>query len=465
MVPKYIALGIYLIVLAIITFVSSKRRNSQDFLVASRTVGWQRLGIAIFASLFSSYNLVLGITFSYLYGIWFAAIYLGVLAAFIAIYYIFKRGGRESGIAGGYITIIDYFSDRFGMTNAKILNLSLMLILFIFIGLQFFINTAVFSNIFGWSKYISALLVGGVVLIYTLIGGLKVSILTDVFQGILMLVIGGMVFLVDTSKITVATIQPMLIDTDIIVGALSLAASQFLTLLTYPELWQRAYASRSIQDLRKGFAFAWLLILVIIVPEIIIGLSAKSTTSVVDPSNIFYDVLKLASPTWYMPILSVALLAAFMSTLDSALFAMGAQFGKYGFWSKSTMIEQRSEALVVRKTRYAVTVITVLALVLSLVFSNFLAAVFNLISLLTVISVATLYALLFKLTNKQITAVILVGISCFATMTFSGLITSKPLTTLYPSFALVTYAFLQMSILRFYKHFVRDSKSHNSEVT
>jgi Na+/proline symporter len=447
-----------------ITYISSKRSNSQDYLVASRAVGWQRIGIAIFASLLSSYNLVLGITFSYLFGPWFAVIYLGVLAAFIVIYYIFKRGGRESAIAGGHITIIDYFANRFGITNANILNLSLILILFIFIGLQFFINTAVFSNIFGWNKYISALTVGGVVLIYTLIGGLKVSILTDVFQGVLMLVIGGMVFLVDTSKITLTTIQPMLTDTNIIVGALSLAASQFLTLLTYPELWQRAYASRSLQDLRKGFTFAWILLLVIIVPEIIIGLSAKSTMAVVDPSNIFYGVLKLASPTWYMPILSVALLAAFMSTLDSALFAIGAQFGKYGFWFKSAKVKDRAEALVVRKTRYAVTVVIVFALVLSLFFSNFLAAVFNLISLLTVISVATLCALLFKLANKQITVVILVGIACFATMSWSGLITSKPITTLYPSFALVAYTILQTAILRFYKHFARDSQSHDSEV-
>ena len=207
-----------------------------------------------------------------------------------------------------------------------------MLVLFIFIGLQFFINTSVFSNIFGWDKYTAAILVGAIVMLYTLIGGLKVSILTDVFQGILMLVIGGMMFLVDSSTITFATIRPMLTDKTIIIGALALATSQFLTLLIYPELWQRVFASKSLKDLKKGFAFAFLLILVIIIPEVIIGLAARATGSGVDASNIFYDVLKLASPTWYLPILAVALLAAFMSTLDSALFAIGAQFGKYGFW-------------------------------------------------------------------------------------------------------------------------------------
>jgi Na+/proline symporter len=453
MAPKYIAIGIYLVVLTLITAISSIRKNSQDFLIASRAVGWQRLGIAIFASLFSSYNLVLGITFSYLFGPWCAVIYLGVLAAFIAIFYLFKRGSRETAVAKGYITIIDYFADRFGMTNANILNLSLMVVLFIFIGLQFFINTSVFSNIFSWDKYTSALLVGVIVLLYTLIGGLKVSILTDVFQGILMLIIGGMVFLVDTSKITFAVIRPILTDKTVIIGALSLAASQFLTLLLYPELWQRVYASKSLKDLKKGLTFAWLLLLLIIIPQIIIGLSARATGGVADPTNIFYDVLKLASPTWYLPILSVALLAAFMSTLDAALFAIGAQFGKYGLWFKTTQMQEGAEVVVVRKTRYAITGVTVVALMLSLLFSDFLAAAFDLISLLTVISVAVLCALILKLSNKQVTAVILIGILCFVCMTWGGLVTNKPLTTLYPSFALVAYTVLQTLLLRAYKHF------------
>ena len=395
MTAKYIAIGIYLIILATITIISSLKKSSQDFLVASRLVGWQRIGIATFASLFSSYNLVLGITFSYLFGPWFVLIYLGVLAAFIAIYSIFKRTGRETAVLKRYITIVDYFADRFGITNANILNLSLMLVLFIFIGLQFFINTSVFSIIFGWDKYTSAILVGTIVMLYTLIGGLKVSILTDVFQGILMLVIGGMVFLVDSSKITYATIHPMLTDKTVIIGALALAVSQFLTLLIYPELWQRVFASKSLKDLKKGFTFAFLLILVIIIPEIIIGLTAKATGHAVDASNIFYDVLKLASPTWYLPILAVALLAAFMSTLDAALFAIGTQFGKYGFWFKSA--ERKDDDSIVRRARYAMTGVTIVALVLSLFFSNFLSAAFSLISLVTVLSAAIICAIALKL--------------------------------------------------------------------
>ena len=142
-----------------------------------------------------------------------------------------------------------------------------------------------------------------------------------------------------------------------------------------------------------------------------------------------------------------------MSTLDAALFAIGAQFGKYGLWFKTTKMQEGAEVVVVRNTRYAITGVTVAALMLSLLFSDFLAAAFDLISLLTVISVAVLCALVLKLSNKQFTAVILIGMVCFACMTWGGLVTSKPLTTLYPSFALVASTVLQTLLLRAYKHF------------
>lgn len=450
LITKYIALGLYVLILAIITYFSSRRKTVNDFLIASRAVGWQRLGLAIFASLFSSYNLVIGITFSYLFGVWVILVYLGVLLAFIGIYYLTKSQNREATVGKKFITIIDYFAFRFGNKNANLLNLVLMFILFVFIALQFFINASVFSNILGWDKYTSAIFVGGIVLLYTLIGGLKVSILTDVFQGILMLLIGGMVFLVDTSKITFTSIQPLLTNKIIIIGALSLGASQFLTLLVYPELWQRVYASKSIKDLKKGFIFAWFLLLIIIIPQIIIGLSARATGGIQDPSNLFYDVLKIASPTWYLPILSVALLAAFMSTLDAALFAIGTQLGKYGFYIKAK--EEKGEQIV-KRTRIAITIVTVLTLILSLYFSNFLTAVFELISLLTVVSVVVLLSLALKTSKRETFIGTIVSIVVFVYMIFSGLITDAPYTTLYPSGIILIFILLQNFIVRIYARF------------
>ena len=56
MTGKYIAIGIYLVILALITWFSARRKNVGDFLFASHNVGWKNPSISIFASVISTYN-------------------------------------------------------------------------------------------------------------------------------------------------------------------------------------------------------------------------------------------------------------------------------------------------------------------------------------------------------------------------------------------------------------------------
>jgi SSS family solute:Na+ symporter/sodium/proline symporter len=407
----------------------------------------------VFASIISSYNVVIGLTFAYLFGPWVVVVYLGALFAFIGIYFLAKGQNREVVIGKKFNSIIDYFAHRFGELNASTLNLLMMLVLFIFISLQFFINTAVFSNILGWDKYTSSLVVGIIVLLYTFIGGLKIEIFTDVFQGILMLFIVGLVFIVDTSQITMATITPLLTDKIIIIGAISLAAAQFLTLLVQPEMWQRVYAAKSIKDVKKGFVASWVLLFVIIIPQIIVGIAARASGGIDNPGNLFYDILRTSAPGWFLPFLSVALFAAFMSSLDSSLFALSSQLGKYGFWIKSKEnIYQKRDQTVVKNTRVSIVVVTILAVVTSLYFSSFLVHVLQLVSLLTVISAVVLLSLLFKVTTKETFLGTIVAAAAFIYAAFSGLISEVPHTTLYPSIVVILFMLGQNLAIRIYKY-------------
>ena len=447
---KYIALGIYILIICVITFFSSRKKSIDDFLVASRNVGWARIGVAIFASFLSSYNIVLGITFSYLFGPWFLLLFVGAFAAFWGIYYLVKNQNKEIVLGKKFITIVDWISYRFGTMNATLLNLGLMLVLFIFIILNFFVNTTVVSNIFGMDKYTAAIFIGSVVLVYTLIGGLKVSIWTDVFQGILMLMLAGMVFLVDTSKITFATVHSLSTNGTVVIGALSLAIVQFLTTLTWPELWQRVYATKSMKDLKRGFIFSLILVFIVVIPEILIGLTARSIGGITDPNNLFYDILKTSTPGWYLPFLAVALIAAFMSTLDASLFALATQLGKFGFRVRSEEASQEKDELIVKKTRIAMVVITIAGLIFSLLYSNFLIAVFQLCSLLTVISAVLVLSLVLKASNNETFVATCMGMLFFAYAAFGGLITDVPYTTLYPSAAILIFMLLQNFTVRMY---------------
>ena len=451
---NYLALALYLLILGVLTFYASRKKSNTDFLVASRDVSWKLLSVSIFASIISSYNIVVGLSFSYLFGPWVIVVYGGALIAFIVIYYLAKSQNRTIVVREKFNSIIDFLSIKFGRTNASVFNLSLMLVLFIFISLQFFINTKVFSAIIGWDKYTSTLVVGLIVLLYIIKGGLKIEIFTDVFQGILMLLFLGLIFMVDTSKITMETITPLLKDKILIIGAFSIGISQFLTLLVQPEMWQRVYAAKNIKHLKKAFIYSWVLIFAFIIPIIIIGLAARTTGNIDNPNNLFYDILKSSSPDWFLPFISVALFAAFMSTLDSSLFALSTQLGKYGLLIKSTKKStQINDTIAVKNIRIALVIVTILTLITSLFFSNFLTSVLQLISLLTVNSAVVLFSLLLKLSKKETLLSSLVGIASFFIVVFCGFITSEPYTILYPSLVTIAYIILQFLILKLYKLF------------
>jgi len=340
MFKNYLAIIIYLIILGFITWISARRKDPKEFLYASHNISWKQLSLSLFASLFSSYNVVVSITFSFLFGPYILIPYLGALAGFLIVYFLAKRY-KNYIFSPEFNNLVDFIKNKFDLKVSNLFNLSLIFILFLFITLQLFINTTLFSQLLGWSKYFSALFVGLIVFLYITLGGLKAEILTDVFQGILMFVIVMLVFMIDTSKITSQSVIDILTNQTIFYSALSIALAQCLLLIVQPELWQRVAASRSLKDLKIGMIISWILLMIIWVPMTLIGLAARCSGLVENPSTIFYDILETTAPGWFFPFLIVSLFAAFMSTLDSSLFAISSQLGKYGLLRK----EKRSEPL------------------------------------------------------------------------------------------------------------------------
>lgn len=454
MLAKYIAISLFIVVLALITWVSA-RGGVKDFLFASHDVTWKPLSVSIFSSVLSSYNFVVILTFSFLYGPYVLLIFLGVLVAFIGIYLIAKKH-RDIIRSSRFNNIIDFFAERFDSRVATTLNIAFVGALILFIILQLFINTSIFSELLGWGKYVSALFVGAVVFVYTALGGLRTEIYTDVFQGILMLAVGVLVFMVDISAVSASTATSMLSNTEALIATAGLGVAQFLTLLVQPEMWQRVAAAKSFRHLKKAFITSWIFLLIIVVPLIVIGMAAQAGGSIENPSNLLIDTLKTSAPAWYLPFLLASLFAALMSTIDSSLFAVSSQLGKYGLVatdSESNSNDRggaRSNSGVAHRTRVTVGIVVVVTLVASLFFGSFLSGVFKLVSLLTVISTAVVLSFVFDMSSTELFIVLLVGIGVFIGAFIGNYLTEKAVTTLYPSFILIGYALIQTMVVRGY---------------
>lgn len=432
------ALGLYLLVLLGITYWSSRRESSDDFLIASRELGWKEIGLSIFASLISSYNIVIGVTFAYLFGIYYVAIFLSLIVAFIFFYYFFKKNHhlfkREQ-----FITVVDYFHYRFGSWVGKITALIFLAVLLFFIILQINVNTLVFTQILAIDKFTATALVATVVLFYVWIGGFKTVVKTDVFQGILMFVVVLLAFFTGTEHISTETLQANLTDSSLFYAAISLIIIQFLVLVTQPELWQRMYAAKSLEDLKFGFMFSFFLAMILLIPIAIIGMNAGFGGLLENPGNAFYDILSFAAPNWLLPILAVSLLAAFMSTLDSSLFALSTQLAK----TKLFKAEEKQD--IKKYTRLWIPIILLVTSVASLFFADFLTSVFQLISLLMITSTVLLLGLWMKLPNKEVGFALVVGVAAFIYSIYGGVVTQEPITSLYSSF----FVFLFILVQRF----------------
>ena len=455
MFENYLAIIIYLIGLGFITWISARRKDPKEFLYASHNVGWRQLSLSLFASLFSSYNVIVSITFSFLFGPYILIPYLGALGGFLIIYFLAKRY-KNYIFSPDFNNLLDFIKNKFDLKVSNLFNLSLIIILFLFITLQLFINTTLFSQLLGWNKYFSALFVGIIVFLYTNLGGLKAEILTDVFQGILMFVIVMLVFMIDTSKITSQSVIDILTNQTILYSALSIALAQCLLLIVQPELWQRVAASRSLRDLKIGMILSWILLMIIWVPMTLIGLAARCSGLVEKPGTIFYDILKTTAPGWFFPFLIVSLFAAFMSTLDSSLFAISSQLGKYGLLKTRKTAESLTsfdERKIVKNIRLSMTIVLILTLIASLFFANFLKGVFGLISVATVLGLSLVMALLLNLSSTEAFIIFLLSLVSFIFAFFAGYINeAKPITTLYPSFFIFAYILLQTICVRIYKH-------------
>lgn len=458
MLGEYIALSVYLIILAIITWISIRRGGDDEFLSASHDVGWKQLSVSFFSSAFSSYNVAVTLTFAFLYGPYVLLIFFGVLGAFYGIYLV-ASGYQEEINEISFNNIIDLSVNRYDYKVSSLLHLSFVSILGLFIILQLFINTSIFQQLIGWNEYVSSITVGGIVFAYISVGGLKTEILTDVFQGILMIIIVAMAFMVDTSSITTGTVTSMLSDMTALKSALSLGVVQLLTFLVQPEMWQRVAAARDLENLKKGMIAGWSLLLIVIVPVITIGMAVNASGMASPGNNLFMDVLNQAAPGWYLPLLLVALFAAFMSTLDSSLFAVAAQLGKYGFIVQPRDVRKDNPSTanasqrrgLTKNIRATIAVVIVACLGASLFLGSFLQGVFDLISMMTVISSALLISFYFNLSSNKTFVVLLVALSFYVIFLAGGYITSEAVTTLYPSIVTVLYFIIQEAVLLSYR--------------
>lgn len=428
-------LALYLAALGWITWTSSRREAPGEYINSSKRLSAYDSTWTTFASLLTGYNFVIGVTFAYLYGFWYLMAFVGAGMAFVVLYFFYKKRLSALQKEHNLLSIGDYFGLQYGLLSKVFVNLILCGGLLLFLVLQMFVNTGLFSALLGVEKITALLLTVGVVLVYLWFGGFKASVKTDIFQGFLMLPIVLTVF-VFPIHFTAEKI-PTALDPSQFWFAVGLALLQFFSLLGQAESFQRIFASKDSKSLKKGLIAAFVLLVLIAGSIAYLGINFKFSGVIADPSSLFTEGVLMVLPEWLGSLLTVSLIAAFMGTIDSSAFAFGVLTARM---RRGATLEST-----VKFTRIFMLLGVVMSAIASLYLFSFLSSVFALISLISVIGAALLVSFVFKLNSFEINAFLFVGTTTFVLGLILKFVTDNPITSLIPSATAFTALVLVMA--------------------
>lgn len=321
----------YLVLLIFIGWISGRKKNestAESFFLTNNTLPWYAIGFSIIAAGISSEQFIGTVGFAYQYGLsvanweWLNGPAILLLTfIFIPIYYRWK-----------IVTMPQFLETRF---NGKVRGLFaiITLLIYVFINLAGVIFSGAFAlnKILGFDLYVgiwSLTVLAGLFVIY---GGMESVAWTNVFQAVLLLGAGLLVFIIGWIKIPggLASIigegershliapvdHPAIPSTSLFILALSTNVWFFCTNQT---INQSALGARNIRHARLGILFAGFLGILIAFGDVFPGLIAYALNpnlSVADEA--FPYVVGELIPAGVRGLVFAGLLGAILSTIEA----------------------------------------------------------------------------------------------------------------------------------------------------
>lgn len=369
----------YFIVLILIGYLTSRKQNEEDFLIAERKLGALSTMATINASKTGSILMVF-VALVYVWG--FAAIWYFIgtvvgMLAFIPFALRLKENSKQR-----FYTLADYFKYNYGKKSAFFASLIAIFIIFGFLVINLIAGTKIFVFFTGWPFWLCSFIVIFIVLIYVLIGGFKAVVRTDIIQYIIIIFLLVLLtfILFDGSLIPVSEWNFFQMNISVIIGFFIVG---ILFPFAMPDLWQRVYSSKNKKTFKKGIllaAFVYALFAFLIG---LVALTIKAKFPGINPDLALIYGFNHLLPRGLLGLSVLLLFAAIMSTVDTDLFT-GSSIIVQDFynWSKQKTVKN------LKKVIFVLGIIGMLIAILiqDLVLSSYIFIAFILILAVIVIS-------------------------------------------------------------------------------
>lgn len=341
----------YLIGLLLIGFIWRKQQSKNDFFLAGRNLSWKPLSLSIMATQLSAISFISAPAFVGLREggglIWLSYEIALPLAMLLLLWLVLPTLHRS-----GVVSVYDYLEKRFDKNSRFLLSLVFQISRSFATAIMIYAVAIILQSTIGLAFWQSVLLIGGIILVYSLQGGMKAVVIGDALQMILIILgavtclfyglyhIGGweqFISLVDPDRLQAINFDSHGFDGQgfgflpMLFGGIVLYASYYGCDQSEA---QRSLSAKNPQDLKKMIMTASLLrfpiTLIYCAAGLVIGTFALNTPELLAQ-------IPDKNPDWMMPIfivnylpngiiglLLVAIMAAAMSSLSSAINSLSA---------------------------------------------------------------------------------------------------------------------------------------------
>ena len=328
------SLILVIIISLIFTFLgliySKKYQGLNNYLTANRNLGFFPLSTSLVASALGAW-ILFGPASAATWGGIGAVVGYALGTAFPMIFLIYLGKKIRSEFPKGS-TLIEFLRKRFRESLFKLILLMTIFYMFVFLCAEVTAVSILINYISGTSLWVTASIILIATLTYTLYGGLRASIFTDIVQSVIILVLFliSVVYLISFTgdKFSFEFIEEKnshLLSSSYMpnyTAGLTFFIAVAATNLFHQGNWQRVYAAKNNEILKKSLIISFFAIIPIVLFMGFTGLVAVSVDSNVIPDLGFFSLL-LKDQTKFLSIIIIILgLSLTISTVDTLVNAI-----------------------------------------------------------------------------------------------------------------------------------------------
>jgi len=160
------------------TYKNYSNKNLKSYILGNKSVNWRTIGLSVMATQASAITFLSTPGQGYVEGMSFIQNYLGLPIALIVVYLIFVPIYYKSNVYTAY----EYLETRFDYKVRLLTSLFFLMQRGLQAGITIYAPSIILTTILGWDLTITVILVGSLIILYTVVGGSRAVSLTHKHQ-------------------------------------------------------------------------------------------------------------------------------------------------------------------------------------------------------------------------------------------------------------------------------------------